>query len=45
LRRGWLCVAASYFYNTLRGKFVIWAHILDQLKLRGDERILACSGA
>jgi arsenite methyltransferase len=33
-------VAASYFYNTLRGKFVIWAHILDQLKLRGDERIL-----
>lgn len=33
-------VAASYFYNTLRGKFVIWARILEQLKLRGDERIL-----
>src|SRR5262245_30007490 len=21
-------IAASYFYNTLRGKFVVWAHIL-----------------
>jgi SAM-dependent methyltransferase len=35
-----LAVAASYFYGTLRGKFVVWARLLDQLQLRGDERIL-----
>jgi arsenite methyltransferase len=33
-------VAALYLYNTLRGKFVVWAGLLDQLGLRGDERIL-----
>src|SRR5262249_16006784 len=30
----------SCFYTTLRGKFVVWAGLLDQLGLRGDERIL-----
>src|SRR5262245_17702500 len=42
----WLCVsfisalAGSHFYFTLRGKFVVWAGLLDRLGLRGDERIL-----
>jgi arsenite methyltransferase len=31
---------AFYLYCTLRGKFVVWAELLDQLGLRGDERIL-----
>jgi SAM-dependent methyltransferase len=35
-----LAVASSCFYTTLRGKFVVWANLLDQLGLRGDERIL-----
>src|SRR5437588_688780 len=35
-----LAVDAAYLYTTLRGKFVIWAELLDQLNLRGDERIL-----
>jgi SAM-dependent methyltransferase len=35
-----LAVDASYLYTTLRGKFVVWAGLLDQLNLRGDERIL-----
>jgi SAM-dependent methyltransferase len=33
-------IAASFFYSTLRGKFVVWAELLDGLGLRGDERIL-----
>ena len=33
-------VDAAYLYTTLRGKFVVWAELLDRLKLRGDERIL-----
>jgi arsenite methyltransferase len=33
-------IAASYLYTTWRGKFVVWAGLLDQLGLRGDERIL-----
>ena len=33
-------MAASYLYTTRRGKFVVWAGLLDQLGLRGDERIL-----
>ncbi len=32
--------AGSCFYTTLRGKFVVWADLLDRLGLRGDERIL-----
>ncbi len=35
-----LAVDAAYLYTTLRGKFVVWAELLDRLKLRGDERIL-----
>ncbi|MFO0911596.1 MAG: class I SAM-dependent methyltransferase [Pirellulales bacterium] len=37
------CVLAGeafYLHGTLRGKFVLWAELLEQLKLRGDERIL-----
>src|SRR5207244_5522879 len=33
-------VDAAYLYTTLRGKFVVWAELLDRLNLRGDERIL-----
>jgi ubiquinone/menaquinone biosynthesis C-methylase UbiE len=35
-----LACAGSCFYTTLRGKFVVWASLLDRLGLRGDERIL-----
>ena len=35
-----LAVLGLYLHNTLRGKFVVWARLLDQLHLRGDERIL-----
>lgn len=35
-----LTIAAYYFYGTLRGKFLVWALLLDKLNLRGDERIL-----
>jgi arsenite methyltransferase len=35
-----LAVLGFYLHNTLRGKFVVWAYLLDQLHLRGDERIL-----
>src|SRR4051794_9176183 len=35
-----LAVDAAYLYTTLRGKFVVWAELLDRLNLRGDERIL-----
>lgn len=35
-----LIVAAFVFHSTLRGKFVVWAELLDGLKLRGDERVL-----
>jgi ubiquinone/menaquinone biosynthesis C-methylase UbiE len=35
-----LAVAAFYLYTTFRGKFVVWAGLLDSLRLRGDERIL-----
>src|SRR5580765_3251782 len=35
-----LAVLGSYLHNTLRGKFVVWANLLEQLHLRGDERIL-----
>jgi SAM-dependent methyltransferase len=31
---------AYYLHGTLRGKFVLWAGLLDRLNLRGDERIL-----
>src|SRR6516225_7216317 len=35
-----LAIFGSALYTTLRGKFVVWAELLDQLNLRGDERIL-----
>ena len=35
-----LANAASFFYTTRRGKFEIWQGILDELRLRGDERVL-----
>jgi arsenite methyltransferase len=31
---------ASFLYTTRRGKFVEWTRILDELDLRGDERVL-----
>jgi arsenite methyltransferase len=33
-------IAAFYLHSTLRGKFLVWAELLDKLNLRGDERIL-----
>ncbi len=33
-----LAVLGFYLHSTLRGKFLIWADLLDQLHLRGDER-------
>ncbi len=35
-----LAVLSWYLHGTLRGKFVAWARLLDQLHLRGDEQIL-----
>jgi arsenite methyltransferase len=35
-----LTIAAFVLHTTLRGKFVVWAELLDKLGLRGDERIL-----
>jgi SAM-dependent methyltransferase len=35
-----LTVAAFFLHSTLRGKFLVWAELLDKLNLRGDERIL-----
>src|SRR5262249_39758476 len=35
-----LAILGLYLHATLRGKFVIWAELLDSLNLRGDERIL-----
>lgn len=36
----WLAQGAWYLHTTLRGKFTIWARILKQLQLVGDERVL-----
>jgi SAM-dependent methyltransferase len=33
-------ILSFYLHTTLRGKFVVWAELIDQLNLRGDERIL-----
>ena len=35
-----LAILGFYLHGTLRGKFVVWAELLEQLNLRGDERIL-----
>ena len=31
-----LAVLGFYLHSTLRGKFVVWTDLLDQLHLRGD---------
>lgn len=33
-------LVAWHLHFTLRGKFVVWAELLERLRLRGDERIL-----
>jgi hypothetical protein len=35
-----LAVLGFYLHTTLRGKFLVWAQLLDKVGLRGDERIL-----
>ncbi|MGE5245973.1 MAG: class I SAM-dependent methyltransferase, partial [Betaproteobacteria bacterium] len=35
-----LANAFSFFYTTRRGKFQVWDEILDDLRLRGNERVL-----
>jgi ubiquinone/menaquinone biosynthesis C-methylase UbiE len=35
-----LAILGFYLHGTLRGKFHLWAELLDSLNLRGDERIL-----
>jgi len=35
-----LANALSFFYTTRSGKFRVWNEILDELHLRGDERVL-----
>lgn len=35
-----LALLGFYLHGTLRGKFVVWARLLDELNLRGDEQIL-----
>lgn len=37
---GFLGLAAWYLYVTRRGKFTVWARVLEGLDLRGDERLL-----
>jgi len=32
--------ASSFLYATRRGKFQVWNRVLDDLRLRGDERVL-----
>jgi hypothetical protein len=40
-----LAILGFYLHATLRGKFVVWAELLDTLNLRGDERILDMDAA
>ena len=35
-----LVLLGFYLHTTLRGKFVVWSQLLDDLHLQGDERIL-----
>ena len=35
-----LTTLGLYLHTTRRGKFLVWAEILDSLRLRGDERVL-----
>jgi arsenite methyltransferase len=36
----YLTNACSFLYTTKRGKFRVWHEVLDELRLRGDERVL-----
>lgn len=36
----YLTNACSFLYTTKRGKFQVWQEVLDELCLRGDERVL-----
>ncbi len=33
-------ILGSYLHSSFRGKFLVWAKLLEELRLRGDERIL-----
>src|SRR5271157_4285487 len=35
-----LAILIGYLYSTRKGKFRIWAELLDDLRLRGDEKVL-----
>jgi arsenite methyltransferase len=35
-----LLSTASFLWTTRRGKFLVWAELLDQLNLKGEERLL-----
>jgi SAM-dependent methyltransferase len=35
-----LGIVVSYLHTTRRGKFAVWADLLDGLQLRGDEHVL-----
>ncbi len=35
-----LVVFSGYLYSTRKGKFLIWAELLDGLRLQGDEQVL-----
>src|SRR5262249_8886626 len=35
-----LACAGCGLYTSRRGKFIVWAELLDRLQLRGDERVL-----
>jgi len=35
-----LAIGGLFVHTALRGKFVVWAELLERLRLRGDERIL-----
>src|SRR2546427_3665653 len=37
---GILACMGCGLYTSRRGKFAVWAELLDQLRLRGDERLL-----
>ena len=37
-QRGTARLAAGYLYSIGRGKLAVWAELLDELDLRGDER-------
>lgn len=40
LTLGLVLFVASYLWTTRAGKFEVWARILSDLRLRGDERVL-----